>query len=99
MIEVQPEELAGIIQKDLRDILEGVSQKVLDGVIARTPVKSGKLKKGWYIDDSNQEEIQVNNDVPYAGIVENGSAHQPPVGMMATTILGLDSFLSEYDSQ
>ena len=53
-------------------------------VAMKTPVDTGKLKDGW-TGEVKGSFISIGNDQPYAEFVENGTAHNAPVGMIKTT--------------
>ena len=51
----------------------------------RTPVDTGRLRNGWqaYYSDT---DITIENNVPYAGYVEQGTEHFSGAHMLAITM-------------
>jgi hypothetical protein len=86
---VPPEEIANWVVKDLEDYLTEIEDKVFSEIVDRTPVLSGTLRDGW-----KKENNKIINDVPYAGYVENGTSHQLPAAMVATTLNDIDSIIA-----
>ncbi len=63
-------------------------------VIQRTPVDTGKLRKGWRIELGGRglkAKGRVYNEVPYVRYVEEGTAKTAPVGMFALTLADLQA--------
>ena len=55
----------------------------------RTPVLSGKLKDGYYVEE-NGNNYELKNREDYAAYVELGTIHQRPAAMVQTTLLEMD---------
>ena len=56
---------------------------------SKTPVRTGALKAGWYIEqmvNSGIVELTILNDVPYAVYVEYGTEYMMGVHMLEQTI-------------
>ena len=51
----------------------------------RTPVDTGTLRRGWKVKVTSNS-IDVKNDVPYAGYVEDGTEHMAGAHMLKTTV-------------
>jgi hypothetical protein len=92
-IELPPEEIAPFFERDFIRIEKELLEEIKKSCEERTPVASGRLKNSWKIEGNS-----VINDVPYAGIVEEGSSSHRPVGMVATTLLDVDNMLEEINN-
>ena len=59
-----------------------------DGVKDKTPVRSGRAKRGWEKHHIQKmgDEGGVSNDVPYIGYLEDGTVHMAPRNMVKSTI-------------
>lgn len=51
----------------------------------RTPVDTGRLRNGWIVVVTD-DDISVENHVPYAGYVEQGTEHMSGAHMLAITM-------------
>lgn len=75
----------GRIQKHLKNVDEkyekAYKDEFLKRVVNRTPVDSGTLRNGWKITGSS-----IENDVPYAGYVEDGTESMAGAHMVKTTM-------------
>ena len=59
--------------------------ELLQAILARaenvTPVRTGRLRDGWNIDD-NGDEATLENDVPYAEYINGGTPRIRPFNMI-----------------
>ena len=96
----------------------GLALAVLEGVVARTPVKSGRARANWQaglerppegvLNETDKdglttiargraaisrarpfETIWIVNNLPYIGVLEQGSSRQAPRGMATATLAAL----------
>ncbi len=96
----------------------GLALAVLEGVVARTPVRRGRARANWQagvgrppeavLDETDKdgrstvarcriaiararpfETIWIVNNLPYIGVLEQGSSRQAPRGMVAATLAAL----------
>ena len=96
----------------------GLALAVLEGVVARTPVRTGWARANWQVglerppkgvlDETDKdgrttvargraaiararpfETIWIVNNLPYIGVLEQGSSRQAPRGMVAATLAAL----------
>lgn len=51
----------------------------------KTPVKTGHLQASWGF-ERKATDIEIYNVADYAGYIEYGTEHIPPVGMMRATL-------------
>lgn len=56
------EEIADVIEQSLED----ASSKSVDILRRYTPVDTGRLRAGWYVDSSTLNTVDIVNQVPYA---------------------------------
>jgi len=78
----------GMIQARIRQI----SRRVLKNVKRRTPVRSGTLKKGWYLEfvkEGGTLTAILHNDVDYVMYVERGTRHMRGQKMVEATFRNL----------
>lgn len=69
-----------VIDELCQEILSQLGAKFRSGVMKRTPVKTGILRKGWRVSPVVKKgedgyEIYIYNDVLYASFVEKGHWH------------------------
>lgn len=63
------------VQKILEKHLTKVGNIVRDETKAKTPVRTGEMRRGWKkssVKGGNNPEIEIYNNVEHAGFVENG---------------------------
>lgn len=85
------------IRKDLPDVddfIQEFADEFLDRVARRTPVRTGRLKAGWDVEVST-DEITVENNVPYAGFVEDGTEFMSGAHMLKTTVSEIDEIAKD----
>ena len=70
---------------DFDKVVQEVSQEVFNRVKERTPVLTGRARDGWEIIHSDKQS-KISNDVPYIGVLEEGSSDQAPAGMVGVTL-------------
>jgi len=64
------------------------TEDVFAGMVARTPVKTGKLKKGWVISTRKTEKsinVVIGNSVFYLKFIEFGFSKKAPKGIVRLT--------------
>ncbi len=82
--------------------LEGEAEEVVESfadsademfahIVARTPVKTGRLKRGWEIDrqvaiEQLKAQTEISNNTFYLRFVEFGSSKQAPKGFIRISL-------------
>lgn len=84
------EEISKIVFDDLDRLQIDLLENILDEVRQKTPVDSGEAKNGWKISGKD-----IINDVDHIGYLETGTAHTRPIGMVSTTLVGIDSLVKQ----
>jgi len=74
------------LKDELNDAHECFLEESLKEIQRRTPVRSGRLRDSWEIDEDS-----IITDVDYAEYVEYGTVDTPPRAMVRTTALGAQS--------
>jgi len=69
------------IQEDLDEFEVDFMEEFAIQVQNKTPVDSGRLKNGWYVNG-----MGLLSDVEYWQYVEFGTRHNAPVGMVRRTV-------------
>jgi hypothetical protein len=62
-------------------------KEFLKRVQDKTPIRSGNMHAGWFWDNEDPNLPVFSNAMYYAIYVENGTEHQRPQMMVATTVL------------
>ena len=57
----------------IREIMDNVGEEYITNARALTPVRTGRMRDGWEMDQVDDTTIVITNDVPYAGIVYRNS--------------------------
>lgn len=81
------------IFKKITDRLNNIDDQFADAfaeefearVKRRTPVRTGRLQAGWET-EVTEDEINISNDVEYAGFVEDGTENMSGAHMLKVTI-------------
>lgn len=66
----------------------------MNRVRQKTPVETGALKDGWYI-EKHTDGLSLNNDEDYAVYLELGTENIAPVAMVQTTIIESSAIIKE----
>lgn len=64
---------------------EQLAGQIRDRAAARTPVKTGRARAGWVV-VPGPDGPRVENEVPYIGELEDGTAHHTGHHMLAIAI-------------
>lgn len=65
-------------------VIQEVGQQVFERVQRRTPVRSGRARDGWEIANTDSGVV-INNNVPYIGVLDEGTSAQAPQGFTRIT--------------
>jgi HK97 gp10 family phage protein len=74
------------LKTNLRKFIHKFGEEFVARVESRTPVVTGKLKAGWYI-EYKKDGLVISNTQPYMSYVEYGTEHMGPRSMIRTTII------------
>ena len=78
------------IDQIMNQVQEGFTVEGQQTAKSKTPVDTGKLQGAWNSKNAKFGRVsEINNDTPYAGFVENGSATTRPSKMAAQTVQSL----------
>lgn len=79
-IEFTPQKLALRLKRDAEGLPEAISRGMKAGaqrgravMVSRSPVYRGILRNAWKVIKVSAEQVNLENDMPYAGILERGS--------------------------
>lgn len=67
------------------DIASKMGLDLLAGLISATPVDTGVARNGWQM-SKNGRSVIVENQVPYIGILNDGTSKQAPAGFIEDEI-------------
>ena len=86
------------VNKKLETIPNNIAKSVKSDSEEVTPVRTGRLQKGYFIEPSNKigDDAKVINDVPYAVYVEFGTIHMAPRAMMQQAVSKVSTDASVY---
>jgi len=73
--------VAADLNRELDQTVRQISQEYFGLVKDKTPVRTGRAKRGWRLKKQRQFVYNVNNRVPYIGRLDEGSSKQAPRGM------------------
>lgn len=77
--------IAGI-NKDLDQTVRLVSRDLFTTVKSKTPIRSGRAKRGWTLKQKKPRRYEIANKVPYIERLDNGYSKQAPNGMTRPAI-------------
>jgi hypothetical protein len=76
-------------EKALERAVDRVGARVFRGIVRRTPVLTGRARRGWETYTSRagaRRQVIIFNNVPYIGYLEFGTSRMAPVGMVTLTL-------------
>ena len=73
--------VAADLKKEIDQSVRLISNDYFGLVKDKTPVKTGRARKGWRIKKQKQFSYRVSNRVPYIGRLDDGYSKQAPRGM------------------
>lgn len=81
-------EIAIELDEWVLEVTNDIAKEVYNGVRKRTPVRTGRARRGWEIDYANKvgDAATVGNDVPYITYLEDGTSRMAPVHMVKATL-------------
>lgn len=65
---------------DVARQVRSISQDLFDAVKKKTPVRSGRAKRGW-TKRASKLDFTISNDVPYTPFLDAGRSKKAPKGM------------------
>ena len=77
-----------VAKEQVFELFAYFTEDVFAGMVARTPVKSGDLKRGWMISTQETEEsikVLIKNSVFYLKFIEFGFSKKAPKGIVRLT--------------
>ena len=74
---------------------EIVAEALRDEIVRRTPVDTGKARRGWRVVELAGGNIRVSNRVDYVQYLEDGSSKQAPRGFQSQSITAARAFMRE----
>jgi hypothetical protein len=80
---------------DIKGLVAHVGREIHQRVANRTPVNTGTAQAGWELTLSD-DNAQINNDVPYIGILEDGTSTHKAHNMVRTTMEEVPSIIENY---
>ena len=73
------------VNKQTPKTLDEIGKEVMKKAKAGTPVRSGRLKGGWFL-QKNRKDLFIINKVPYASYVEDGTSKMRPRHMLRNAL-------------
>lgn len=80
-IQFKGNKVAADLNKEIDQTVRLISQDYFGLVKDKTPVKSGRAKRGWKMKKQKKFSYRVSNRVPYIGRLDEGYSKQAPRGM------------------
>ena len=77
-----------VAKEQVFELFAFFTEDVFAGMVARTPVRTGKLKKGWVISTKKTEgsiNVVIGNGVFYLKFIEFGFSKKAPKGIIRLT--------------
>lgn len=74
-----------VVQEGIARVVDDTGKEVKRLAEAGTPVDTGKLRRGWRLKSSGRGRKRIaiiDNPVPYAAIIENGTRKRAPRRML-----------------
>jgi len=69
------------LSNDVDQMVRQVSTDLFDTVKQKTPVASGRAKRGWRLRQEGKFRYEIANRVPYISRLDEGYSKQAPRGM------------------
>jgi len=69
------------LSNDVAQMVRQVSQDLFDTLKQKTPVRSGRARRGWRLQRQGKLRYKVANRVPYIDRLDEGYSKQAPRGM------------------
>jgi hypothetical protein len=80
-IQFNGNKVAADLNRELDQTVRQISQDYFDLVKEKTPVRTGRARRGWRLKKQRELSYSVNNRVPYVGRLDEGYSKQAPRGM------------------
>ena len=80
-IQFNGNKVAADLNRELDQTVRQISQDYFDSVKEKTPVRTGRARRGWRLKKQRELSYSVNNRVPYIGRLDEGYSKQAPRGM------------------
>ena len=80
-IQFNGNKVAADLNRELDQTVRQISEDYFDLVKEKTPVRTGRARRGWRLKKQRELSYSVNNRVPYVGRLDEGYSKQAPRGM------------------
>lgn len=82
----QLETFAEQLVEGVRQATRETAEALADRARARTPVRTGRLRRGWQVVANGPAGLRVENVEPYAETVELGTRERPGAHMLGLAV-------------
>ena len=79
------QELKASYKREREKVVTPIIEKVVENIKAATPVRTGRARDGWHIENGN-----IVNHVPYIDDLNEGSSHKAPEFFVEKAALNTD---------
>ena len=73
------------LERQVDSLIKDVAQHTFKTAKSLTPVRSGRARDNW-TKDTTRDGFEVENSVPYIGVLDKGSSRQAPRGISKPTV-------------
>jgi hypothetical protein len=80
------------LEKQVESLINDVAQHTFKTAKALTPVRSGRARDNW-TKDTTRQGFEVENSVPYIGVLDKGSSKQAPRGISKPTVRKVTGYI------
>tara|TARA_B100001093_G_scaffold515480_1_gene591898 strand:+ start:936 stop:1241 length:306 start_codon:yes stop_codon:yes gene_type:complete len=79
-------------EKKFQKLIKDVGNETIKVARAETPIRSGRARNNW-TKQTTRQGFQVENTVPYIGVLDKGSSKQAPRGITKPTVKKVTGYI------
>ena len=80
------------LERKVDSLIKDVAEQTFKTAKALTPVRSGRARDNWTKQDT-RDGFEVENSVPYIGLLDKGSSKQAPRGISKPTVRKMTGYI------
>jgi len=79
-------------ERKFQKLIKDVGNETIKVARAETPIRSGRARNNWTKQDTRQG-FEVENSVPYIGLLDKGYSKQAPRGIRKPTVRKMTGYI------
>tara|TARA_R100000329_G_C7556269_1_gene196628 strand:- start:143 stop:448 length:306 start_codon:yes stop_codon:yes gene_type:complete len=82
----------GKFEREFQKLIKDVGDETIRIAKEQTPIRSGRARNNW-TKQTTRQGFEVENTVPYIGVLDKGSSRQAPRGITKPTVRKVTGFI------